>query len=196
MKKFIFSIIVISFSIPASAAVNIVMTTGSGYDYNQVAVSYVCTAGEEVRAFALQISVTDKGFVVGSAMALSTEYYIYPSSISFTVASDGNTYINNLGSPVAQQDPNGGVIEMASLYAAGDVNHPSPPPSSGSLLRFGVDNPQGYCKRVTLSLNTQRGGIVLKDPNVIPTVTLPAQLSIGMCGWCWLCPGQQYGDTN
>jgi len=197
MHKFALALLVLALVVPAMANVNITMTKGAGVDANKVTVSYGCTAGEEVRAFALKIAVTGKIFSVGSPVGLNTNYYVYPGSIQFAVAGSGETYISNLGTPVAAQDANGGIIEMASLYAAGDVNHPSAPTSSGKLLKFGV-NCGATSQTVTLTLDTLRGGVVLKDPNVTPTVGLPAALSICVAGTppCWACPGQPSGDTN
>jgi hypothetical protein len=196
MKKFALALLVLALTVPAMGAVNITMTAGSGVDCNKVTVSYGCTASEEVRAFALRITVSNKKFAVGSPAAISTDYYIYPGSIQFAVAGSGETYISNLGTPVAVQDANGGVIEMASLYAAGDVNHPSAPPTSGNLLSFRVA--ANTSQTVSLALDTQRGGVVLKDPNVTPTVNLPST-PLTVCGGgnaCWVCPTQTFGDAT
>jgi hypothetical protein len=198
MKKFALALLVLALTVPANAAVVITMTKGAGVDANKVTVSYNNTAGEEVRAFALKIAVGNGKFSVGSPQAISTEYYVYPGSIQFAVDSNGATYISDLGTPVAAQDANGGVIEMASLYAASDPNHPSAPPSSGPLLSFRVNCQAGSPQTVTLSLDTQRGGVVLKDPNVAPTVTLPAALQVCPADVyaCWNCNGQPSGDCN
>jgi len=196
MKKFALALLVLAIAVQANAAVNITMTKGAGADANKVTVAYACTASEEVRAFALQIVVTNKKFSVGSPQAISADYYIYPGSIQFAVTGGGETYISSLGTPVAVQDVNGGVIEMASLYAASDPNHTSAPPSSGNLLSFRVIC-GAAAETVTLSLDTQRGGIVLKDPNVTPTTNLPQSISIcAVTPACWNCPGQPLGDTN
>lgn len=198
MKKFALALLVLALTVPVMGAVNITMTAGSGVDCNKVTVAYACTAGEEVRAFAIRIAVTNKKFAVGSPVGLNTNYYVYPGSIQFAVAGSGETYISNLGTPVAVQDANGGVIEMASLYAPGDVNHPSAPPSNGQLLSFRVATAAGSGQTVTLSLDTQRGGVVLKDPNVVPTVNLTTSLTVcaATTPACWACPAQPVGDTN
>jgi len=165
-------------------------------DGNKVTVKYGCTASEEVRAFALQIAVTNGKFSVLSPQEISTDYYVYPGSIQFAVDSNGATYISDLGSPVAEQDPNGGVIEMASLYAASDPNHPNPPPTGAgpyALLSFGVDCDSGP-QTVTLSLDTKRGGVVLKDPNITPTVNLPAPLVVPCTTEC-LVVGKNCGGV-
>jgi len=195
MKKFALALMVLALTVPASAAVVLTSAVGAGADANLVTISYNCNAGEKVRAFALDVNAGGK-LVVGSAQAVSTEYYVYPGSIQFAVTGGGETYISSLGTPVAVQDVNGGVIEMASLYAASDPNHTSAPPSSGNLLSFRVIC-GAAAETVTLSLDTQRGGIVLKDPNVTPTTNLPQSISIcAVTPACWNCPGQPLGDTN
>jgi len=206
MKKFALALLVLALTVPAGAAVNITMTKGADntVDCNKVIVSYGCTAGEEVRAFALKITVSNQKFAVGSPAAISTDYYIYPGSIQFAVAGSGETYISSLGTPVAVQDANGGIIEMASLYAANDSNHPSPPGTGTGpypLLSFRVATPMNTPQTVSLALDTQRGGVVLKDPNVTPTVNLPAAPltvcpSVTPQNNCWLCPTQTYGDAT
>ena len=192
------------FAAPAMAAVNITMTNGAGADANKVTIGYMCTAGEEVRAFALNIAVSDKAFIVGSAKPVGDpnviDYWVYPGSITFTVV-DGNTVVDSFGSPVAEQTVNGGILEMASLYAASDPNHPVKPAASGSLCSFWVD-----CSKagsdvkivVSLSLNSKRGGVVLKDPNVTPPTNCPVAFDVicGFCFLCWKCPGQPKGDAT
>jgi hypothetical protein len=202
MRKVTLALLVLALSVPAMAAVNITMShPATGANYNQVTIAYSCDASEEVRAFALAISVTDGGFLVGSDEPAGdpnhSDYYVYPGSIQFEVV-DGNTVIADFGNPIAEQDANGGVIEMASLYAAADPCHPNPPLASGNLCKFrvissncGPDN----AVSVSLALDSKRGGVVLKDPNVVPNVILPAApLTFDTC--CWLCPSQSVGNCN
>jgi len=195
MKKFALALLVLALTVPASATVVLTSAKGAGADANLVTISYNCNAGEKVRAFALDVNAGGK-LLVGSAQAVSTEYYIYPGSIQFAVTGGGETYISNLGTPMAEQTVSGGVIEMASLYAANDPNHPSAPPSSGGLVKFRINCPPGGPVTVKIALNLKRGGVVLEDPNVSPTVTLPADLVV--CGGtpCWQCPGQSFGDAT
>jgi hypothetical protein len=202
MKKVALALLVLalSVSVPAMAAVNITMSKGTVANYNKVTIGYNCDGGEEVRAFALTITVTDGGFLVDSALPVGdpnvADYWVYPGSITFTI-DEGNTVVDGFGTPVAEQDANGGVVEMASLYAASDPCHPDAPAASGSLCSFrvrtancGPDN----LTSVSLALNSKRGGVVLKDPNVIPTVNLPAAVTFNMC--CWICPAQEFGDAS
>jgi len=193
---------VLALTVPVSANVVLTSAVGTGADANLVTISYNCTGvpAEKVRAFALDVNAGGK-LVVGSAAPIPVggviHYYVYPGSIQFAVTGGGETYISDLGTPMANQTVAGGVVEMASLYAASDPNHTSAPPSSGGLVKFRINCPPGPVT-VKITLNTQRGGVVLEDPNVIPTVTLPADLVVCPSGTppCWSCPGQPLGDTN
>jgi hypothetical protein len=203
MKKVALALLILALTVPAMAAVNITLTKGTLADANKVTIGY-STGGEEVRAFALNVAVSDKAYVVGSDDPNLKDYYIFPGSISFYV-SDGNTLILDYGNPIAEADVNGGVLETASLYAASDpCGHTGPPASSGTLCSFRVKDVTGTCGPdnkiiVSLTLNTKRGGVVLKDPNVTPTVNLPAALEI-VCPLggppCWACPSQPFGDAT
>lgn len=199
MKKTALILFVLAVTVPAMGAVNITLTQVG--DTNQVVIGYNCDASEEVRAFALNIGVSDSAFVEGSAESTgdpnTADYYVWPGSITFTVI-DGNTVIDSFGTPVAEQSVDGGVLEMASLYSDKDPNHPVKPVDSGTLASFYVDCSGGNVT-VTLSENGKRGNIVLKDPDEIPTVNLPAPLEV-ICGpavpACWLCSGQPFGDAT
>jgi hypothetical protein len=202
MKKFALALLVLALTVPASATVVLTSAKGAGADANLVTISYNCNAGEKVRAFALDVNAGGK-LLVGSAQPVPVgdviHYYVYPGSIQFAVTGGGETYISNLGTPMAEQTVSGGVIEMASLYAAGDVNHPSAPPSSGALVKFRLNCPPGGPVTVKITLNAKRGGVVLEDPNVSPTVTLPADLVVCEAvpqNMCWICPTQTYGDAT
>jgi len=198
MRNIALAIIVLAVTIPAMGDVNITIEA----DQNEVTIGYDCNEGEVVRAFALNIDVNDGTFVVGSAASAVdpnvADYYIYPGSISFTIV-DGNTVIDvpNFGTPVAEQDANGGVLEMASLYSTNDPdpNRHDPPASSGDLCTFYVDT-SGGCVTVTLSEDSKRGGVVLEDPNEEFTLVLPDPLEV--CGdpACWSYPCFHRGDTN
>jgi hypothetical protein len=180
-------------TVPAMADVDIIMTN----DANVVTIGYE-TDGEEVRAFALEISVSPTGtYVVGSEEPNAADYYVFPTNITFTVV-DGNTVIDELGNPVAESDANGGVLETASLYAANDpCGHTDPPPTSGTLVSFAVDCSQGDPNiTVSLALNGQRGNVVLKDPDVTPTVNLPVPLVVSCENACWACTNQPLGDAT
>jgi hypothetical protein len=199
MKKILLALLVLTAAVPAMGAVTITMVKGT--EPNAVIVGYNCSGGEEVRAFALNVAVSDKAYVVGSATRLSNDYYVTPTNITFEVVDD-NTVINQYGSPVVAADANGCIIEMASLYAAGDpCGHTSAPPSSGNLVKFFVNcMKRGIDQKVDVtipSVNTQRGGVVLTNRNSV-TPTLPSVLWLCMTPppACVGCPTVTYGDAT
>jgi len=186
MKKVALALLVLAFTVPAMAVVNITATA----DANKVTIGYNNTGGEEVRAFALEIAVSDGAYIVGSDDPNLKDYYIFPGSVSFYVV-DGNTLILDYGTPIAEQDANGGILETASLYAASDpCGHTGPPASSGTLCSFYVDCSVGGSITVDIALNAKRGGVVLKDPNVTPSTNLPVSLEVPCGAPCWACPRQ------
>ena len=158
---------------------NITCTLGTGADCNQVTVSYA-VVGEpnKVSGFGLDITV-DRGAKIVSVSNLNAHYNIYPGSIVIT-----GGQVTDYGTPVA--DPNfpgtlgglgtGGItIEMGALYYPAGDNSPNAPPLTGDLLKFRVDK---SCT-VTVAENAIRGGVVLTNPNMDPTVTLTG---CGLCG--------------
>jgi hypothetical protein len=183
MRKIAFVVLVLAIALPAMAVNDVVLSfTKTPLDVNAVTLHYVINNSKEVRAFALDITVTDSAYVVGSAVSLSNDYYIHPTNITFDVNAGGITYIKANGSPVVNETVNGFTIEMASLYKLApdpDPNHPSAPPAVGDLIKFYVKNTcagnTDHKIKFTVAQNTQRGGIVMKDPNVGPVgVTLPS----------------------
>lgn len=196
MKKVALALLVLAITVPAMADVNITLQQVG--DTNQIEIGYECTNNEEVRAFALNVSVSDGAYIVGSAEPnedpCTGDYWVYPSTMTFTV-SEGNTVVDEYGSPIAEETNDGGVLEMAALYAASDPLHPAAPADSGILCRFYVDCELGD-PNVTLTENVQRGKVVLYDPDEPVVVNLPAPLT-GICGThCWDCPGQPFGDAT
>jgi hypothetical protein len=191
MRNIALAIIVLAVTIPAMADVTITLDN----DGNEVTIGYDCNEGEVVRAFALEIDVNDGAYVIGSAGFPSdpntADYYVCPGSMTFTVE-DGNTVIDDFGSPIAEEDANGGVLEIASLYAAADSNHPAPPASSGDLCTFAVDCDGRESVLVTITgENGKRGGVVLEDPNEGFTLVLPDPLEVPCACACY---GEVTGD--
>lgn len=196
MKKVALALLVLAIAMPAMADVNITLT----YDANIVTIGYLCDGGEAVRGFALGVSVSGGAYVVGSAEPnedpVTGDYWVYPTNMTFTV-SDGNTVVDEHGSPIAEETVNGGVLEMASLYDENDPCHPDAPASSGNLCTFVVDTNcvLGPNFTVGVTLNGQRGGIVLEDPDVIPTVNLPADIVVPCIPDKCLVVGQYCGGV-
>jgi len=202
MKKVALALLVLAITMPAMAAVNITLTN----DANEITIHYACTGNppEKVRAFALNVSVSNGVYIVGSAEPaqdpVTGDYWVYPTNMTFTVV-DGNTVVDEYGSPIAEETVNGGVLEMASLYDENDPCHPSAPASSGDLCSFYIDADCDIAATftVSLSLNAQRGNIVLENPAVTPTVSLPAALVVPCISEgpkCWVCPSQPFGDAT
>lgn len=163
MKKMILVLAVLLIASPTLADVTITATyPGSG---DIVSIGFVNADAAKVRAFALDISVTD-GNIVAISNA-NAEYTIYPGSIE--IDDDGNPVSDGL--PICSAVYPGTeaglgtdaiTIEMGSLYD-GDA-----PAQSGKLIDIQVDS---NCD-VALALNAIRGGVVMEDPALSPTVVL------------------------
>jgi hypothetical protein len=170
MKKICLVAAILMLATTAEAVVNITCTPGTGADCNQVTVSYA-VSGEPNKISGLGLDITvDSGAKIVSVSNLNAKYNIYPGSIVIT-----GGLITDYGTPVA--DPNfpgtlgglgtGGItIEMGALYYPTGDNSPNAPPFSGDLLKFRVDK---NCT-VTVAENAIRGGVVLTNPNLNPTV--------------------------
>jgi hypothetical protein len=166
---------------PSWAVVTITCTPGTGADCNLVTVSWaVSSEPNKVRAFALDITV-DSGAKIVSVSDPNAKYNIYPGSIVINTTTNPPT-VSDYGTPVANPyDPctlpgqtqpglnsSGITIEMGSLYYPTGDNSPNAPPNSGKLLKFRVSKD---CT-VTVAENAIRGGVVLTNPSLDPTVTL------------------------
>jgi len=197
MKKVIFALVALLIAAPAWADVLITCEDQGG---GVVQISYDAT-GEDpnlVRAFALDITVND-GNIIDVNCADNPDYYIYPGSI---VIVDGE--VTDYGSAVAPSDDpgalgglgTGGVtLEMGSLYAATDPEHPDPPPASGVVCTITVDT---SCI-VTIDENVVRGGgVVMEDPDDDVGTNLPSQCVVVKGEEppdCWDTT-QCYGDSD
>jgi hypothetical protein len=190
MKKFIVMLAVLLLASPAMAAVRISVEDEGGFTG---AINYE-TDGEKVRAFALDIQV-DAGTIeaisdykVGESTSDAPGYGIFPANFSRYITVDAATgevesWDVNDYTPVADvNDPgalgglgtNGITIEMGALYYPPEDNSPNAPPNSGTLCKITVSQ---ACN-VTLEQNVTRGGVVLTDPAVAPTVeSIPGSIS-------------------
>ena len=174
MKRIVLVLAVLIFTAPVLAGVQITCVKLS----NTVTIGYDCSGmGKLVRAFALDITVDGGTIVQGSVGGFSADYYIYPGSI---VINETTGEVTDYGSPVASQadypdgtlpgpGTNGMTIEMGSLYATNDVEHPTAPPDVGNLLSFDVTG-----GTVTIAENVRRGGVVMEDLS-------PAEPVFGPC---------------
>lgn len=151
-------------------------------DSNGVAtVNYQCTAGEVVRAFALDVKV-DRGQVVGIAdffrgqsVAGATGYGIFPASLRTQLSGTTGTNIDWNASnytPLANvQDLPGGTLpglnssgvtlEFGGLW---DPNLPGAVPASEGML---CSLQLSEAARVSVEPNAGRGGVVSAIPGVV-----------------------------
>jgi hypothetical protein len=182
---------------PAMATVTIDCNDeGSGV----VRISYTVTGEPNlVRAFALDVSVDDGNIVaisdynVGECNSVKKGYGIFMGGIVI----DGSGNVLDYNTPVAPaDDPNSAgqipgpaiTIEMGSLYVDGNA-----PGNSGTLCKITVDSD---CN-VSMVENTRRGGVVLENPAVSPSVVLNnCSVKLGNCWDANFCVGQYRGDAD
>jgi len=150
---------------------------------NAIDVNYTCSAGEQIRAFALEVTLQTgytfsaiDTFKVGDSNTASKGFGIFPGKFrdlidaanpDFTVAgynpiapdTDADATGTGLGT-------NKVILELGSLFV-GDANRPA---STGTLCRLYVDpNKPGTAGfgavscTFTLAGNATRGGVVLED---------------------------------
>ena len=175
MKKLGLVVAVLMIATPALATVAITCTAGAGADCNLVSVKYLVTTSQsepnKISGFGLNITVSGTA-KIKSITYTDPNYYIYPGSIQIA-----GGVITDYGTPVADKndpgalgglDTNGITIEMGALYYPTGDNSSAAPKLSGTLLKFRVDKD---CT-VTVKENAIRGGVVLTNPNLTPTVTL------------------------
>jgi len=184
MRKIVLTLAVLMLATPALAAVRIIVTD----ETNLVAAIKYQTDGEKVRAFALDITV-DAGtidaisdYIKGESVPGNIGYGIFPANFAAHITVDPATgevksWDVAAYTPVAPAtDPGalGGLgtkgitIEMGALYSPPEDTSPNAPPNSGTLCKIKLS---GEAK-VTVKENATRGGVVLTDPKVTPTVDL------------------------
>jgi hypothetical protein len=190
MKRLAACLALLLLAKPASAAVQIIVAPEAG---NKVAINYKTTSGEKVRAFALDVSVNGgtilaiSDFISGESTADKPGYGIFPGNFGRYVTVDATTGVPDWGTslytPIADPcDPgalgglgtSGVTIEMGALYSPPTDSSPNAPLSSGTLCKLTLSQ----AAKVTVSLNQIRGGIVLTNPSVTPTVDLSQAQSV------------------
>jgi hypothetical protein len=200
MKK-IMALLVLCLAVPALATVTITAVDQGG---GVVAINYAVSDASLARAFALDISVSGGAKITqlvagsyktnGASTAASKGYGIYPGTIDINSTTG---VVNAYGTPVAPAaDPGAAgalgsaaiTIELGSVYK-GDANKPA---TSGTLCKLKVD------KTCTLSavLNATRGGIVMEDTTLTPTVVLPTNVAITVSTSACACWGDIAGGTG
>lgn len=164
------------FAVPALAEVTITATQVSG---NEVEISYSgATAGNPVRAFALDITLDDPAAKIVSVTAakrgISTSgapgHGIFPASFARVINPADPNWNDADYTPVALQsdlpadtqpgiDSNGVTVELGSLYD-GDANKPL---TGSILLTVKVDAPEMAIVDLDILGNASRGGVVMED---------------------------------
>jgi hypothetical protein len=189
MKKIIVTLAVLLLAAPAMASVDITCTVSGP---NEVTIAFSTTGEAElVRAIALDVQVDDPNAWIEDVNCVSAGYYIYPGSINIDAAGEVVDY----GSCAGVQDGNAMTSEQGSLYV-GAANEPA----EGDLFIVTL----GGCTLdasgdvdVTVSENALRGGVVMEDPALSPTVNLPGAttVNIGQCATTTCpCAGDIDGD--
>lgn len=159
MKKIILALAVLLIATPALADVDIWCTA----DGNEVTVNWDATTEEPklVRAFALDVTLDTDAEIV-DVYDVNDDYWVYPGQWNEEARCWWEDYPGTLG-----EEPNQMTVEMGSLYADADEDHPNAPPASGVLFRFIVD---ASCN-VSFAENDIRGGVVMEDPAYVPDVS-------------------------
>jgi hypothetical protein len=185
------------FATPAFAVVNFAVVPT---DSCKADITYTATAGEDIRAFALDITA-DTGNIIGVTNYFTGEgagYGIFPGSFRDVIDAANPNWSDPNYSPVAPSgDPDAAgalgssaiTIELGSLY----VGAPNQPADSGTLLTVEVD---AECT-LTLTGNASRGNVVLEDASEA-TTNLPAAGAV-TCEQgpaCWQFATQCNGDTD
>jgi hypothetical protein len=150
-------------------------------DSNGVAsVNYQCTAGEVVRAFALDVSV-DRGQILGvsnyfrgQSVAGATGYGIFPASLRDHITIGSGTNINwnvsgytplaavgdNPGGTLPGLNSSGVTLEFGGVW---DPTQPAAVPGpAGTLCTLILSQ----AARVSVAANTSRGGVISAIPGV------------------------------
>lgn len=187
MKKVIVVLAVLALAAPAFAAVTINCSVVG----NEVTVGFTNPSGK-VRAFGLEVTV-DRG-VMTDVNELDVGYWVHPGSIYIL----GNAVLNEGKACVSGSGTNKLIMEMASLYAANDPQHPTPPGQTQDLFKFKVALTHPNNCTVTVTENAIRGGVVMEDEST-PGITGGTCVVNLYPNTCWndiLCPGQYLGDST
>ena len=206
MKKFLFVLVALMFAAPAMAAIDIEMAQVA--DTNEVIISITSDEANLIRAYGLNIKLTQNTAVADSdpdpnileVTALNPGYWVFPGTIQ--IDPDGN--VTNLGSPVAEYgdlpsdtlaglDSNGVTVELASLYAPVIPDSPNAPAQNGALLSVKVSG--SAC--MTITANVARAGakgVVMEDPDEDPTVNIQGELCFEVASDECECYGDYTGD--
>jgi len=202
MKTVISLLLSLALVAPAFGTVTITLTTGPAPD--NVTIGFTSDEPNNVRAFALDITIDDPCARIAEVNCVSTGYNIYPGGITIDDSGVVTDYGTCLANP--SQGPDGGTqpglgtqgvtIEMGSLYEAGVE---LPPAQSGDLVIITILGCDGdYCPTmdgVTVSVaeNTTRGGVVMENPYEIVSVDT-SDTAVLHIPFSWGCGCDCWGD--
>jgi len=158
MKNIVLVLAVLMLAVPAMAGITI--TPAQVGTTNVVTISYNAPDGNIPRAFALDVTMSPANGTALAPYGFNPNFYVAPGTFSYVGG------VTNWGNPIVGPNTVKFTTEMGSLWDACDVNHPTQPPSSGTLLSFTVDK---TCV-ISLAQNAQRGGVVMENT----AVTFPA----------------------
>jgi len=209
MRKIVLTLALLMLATPALADVKIIVEDESNLI---AAIKYQTTAGEHVRAFALDVSVSAgtidavSDYIKGESVPGNIGYGIFPANFAAYITVDATTgevetWDVNGYTPVAPAtDPgaagalgsNAITLEMGALYSPPEDSSPNAPPTSGTLCKIKVSGDT----KVTVKQNDTRGGVVLTDPAVTPTVdtTQATAVEIKAVVDCFPTTNSQYND--
>lgn len=194
MRKIAVTLAVLLLATPALAEVRIIIEDEGNWT---AAIKYE-TDGEVVRAFALDIQVVGatidacSDYVKGESAPGNVGYGIFPANFSRHITVDAatgevTTWDVNEYTPVADAaDPgalgglgtDGVTIEMGGLWYPPEADSPNAPGNSGLLCKLTVSDD---CT-MSAEENPTRGGVVLTDPSVTPTVNRTAATDVPITG--------------
>ena len=183
MKKIFLVLAILLIATPTWAGVTIeAAQTGP----NEVTVTYDCDDPNLVRAFAVEISLTNDANI-GPVTDVHPEYHVYPGSIVIT-----GGVVTVQGTPVVAVDDSSIIVELGSLYADQDPVHTAAPSPQGTMLKFTVSE---SC-HVDLAPNQLRGGVVMEDTTQIfdPEYFTFIGCDVEVDGGCQ-CMGDAYVST-
>jgi len=176
MRRILLIVAMLLFVAPAMAVVTVTATQqAASVGCDQVVISYICDANEEVRAFALDINVSS-GLIIEDITGFQTgtgaHYGIFPGKFrDFIDPADPNWSDPNYNPVAPDADPDSGnglgstyiAIEMGALYAAGGG-----PGTSGNLCTLIVKaSTLPASGTLTMYTNDLRGGVVDADAKAI-----------------------------
>lgn len=185
---------------PVLATVTITATLASRdtSDPNAViTVSYNCSAGEQIRAFAFDMDVTGgltiediNSFHVAESNATELGYGVFPGKFRDYLNAAQPNWVDPCYNPIAPStDPaakgglgTGGItVELGALYTGSYA-----PASSGTLFKIRVMGASGTTGTLTMSGNATRGGVVNNAGTVVTPAFAysPSPLTITVQGTC------------